>query len=62
MLLEEIRNIVKLVLEGHGVLDKKIDDVKGMIGEVDEKVTDTRSAIREIGRKLDEHVRLPARA
>jgi len=62
LLLEEIRGDVKLVLEGHGVLDKKIDDVKDLIKEVDTKVEDTKKAVKEIGRELKEHVRQPAHA
>jgi|GEM_PF-2557845 hypothetical protein len=38
ILLEEIRGDVKLVLEGHGVLDKRIDSVKQDLGEKMESV------------------------
>jgi hypothetical protein len=59
LLLEEIRGDVKLVLEGHGVLDKKIENVKDMVKDVDIKVEDTRKAVKEIGRKLEQHVKQP---
>jgi hypothetical protein len=38
ILLEEIRGDVKLVLEGHGVLDRKIDSVKQDLGEKMESI------------------------
>jgi DNA-binding ferritin-like protein len=46
VLLEGIKGDVKLVLEGHAVLDKKIEDVKGM-------VEDTREVVRELGIKVE---------
>lgn len=60
ILLEEIKGKVDLVLEGHGVLDKKIEDVKDMVREVDLKVEDTGKAVKQISKTLDEHVRQPA--
>jgi uncharacterized protein Yka (UPF0111/DUF47 family) len=62
ILLEKIGGDVKAVLDGHGALYKKIDDVKDMIKEVDDKVSDTQKAVKEISRELKEHVRLPAHA
>lgn len=60
ILLEEIKDQVKLVLEGHSILDKKIEDLKELVREVEIKVEDTREAVKEIGRQLKEHMRLPA--
>ena len=59
ILLEAIRGDVKAVLDGHSVLDKKIEDVKDMIKEVDIKVGDTNKAVKEISRELKEHMRQP---
>ena len=60
ILLEEMKGDIKLVLEGHSVLDKKISDVKEMIKAVDTKVEDTRMVVKEINRELKAHVRMPA--
>jgi len=46
-LLEGIKGDVKLVLEGHAVLDKKIEDVKEMVREVDIKVDDIRKVVKK---------------
>ncbi len=62
VLLEEIKGDVKAVLEGHAVLDKKIDNVKEMVKDVDTKVEDTHRAVKTISRDLKEHIRLPAHA
>jgi len=62
ILLEEIRDDVKLVLEGHGALDKKIEDVKDLIKEVDTKVEDTGRAVKDLSKTLREHISLPAHA
>jgi peptidoglycan hydrolase CwlO-like protein len=59
ILLEEIKGDVKLVLEGHGALDKKIDDVRDLIKEVDAKVDDTGKAVKDLAKTLREHVSLP---
>jgi len=59
ILLEAIRGDVKAVLEGHSVLDKKIETVKDLITEVDQKVGDTQKAVKEIGSELKEHLRQP---
>ena len=37
ILLEEIKDKVQLVLEGHGVLDKKMGELKQEIGNLDKK-------------------------
>jgi len=62
ILLEEIKSDVRLVLEGHGALDKKIEDVKDLIKEVDIKVEDTGKAVKDLARTLREHVSLSAHA
>ena len=59
ILLEAIRGDVKAVLDGHSVLDKKIDDVKSIVKEVDLKVEDTRKAVKQLSSELREHIRQP---
>jgi hypothetical protein len=57
VLLEEIRGDVKLVLEGHDVLNKKIDGVKRElkeeIGIVSSRVDSVGSRVDSVSKKLD---------
>ena len=47
----EIRRNIKIIAEGHGALNKKLDDLKGLNEKVIELQTDTsvnKNAIREL--------------
>lgn len=64
ILLEEVRDGVKLVAEGHHVIRSEMRQMKE---ELIEKIEENTSAIKfvadkvnDIGQKLDEHIRLPA--
>ncbi len=50
ILLEDINGKVDLVLEGHAVLNKKIDDTKE---ELSEKIELNSSLIQELNKKVD---------
>ena len=60
MLLEEIRNQVKLIAEGHSVLNNKIDAIKDSLLELDHKVEETRTVVKETNKTLIEHIKQPA--
>ena len=73
MLLEEIRDKVKLALEGHDVIRSEMRQMEGRLSEkisiVDGKVEHLGREFREMKQKVDkidstleEHVRLPAHA
>ncbi len=54
ILLEGMKSDIKLVLEGHSVLDNKIEEVKTSIGDLDLKIEDTRVVVRENSKDLRE--------
>lgn len=70
MLLEEVRDSVKLVAEGHVTIRREMQEMKNELKE-DIKLVDDKlgfvakqlgNKIDKIDQKLDEHVRLPAHA
>jgi len=67
VLLEEIKGKVQLVLEGHGVLDKKMGELQQEIGNLDKKqdlyykmlnhdIKEVDKKVEGIKQTLDEHV------
>jgi len=64
ILLEEIRGDVKLALEGHDVLRKEMQNIKG---ELQGEIREVKSAVsllglklNDIDKKLDAHIKQPA--
>ena len=55
ILLEDMKSDIKLVLEGHSVLDNKIEQVKTSISNLDLKMEDTNNILKE-------HIKQPAHA
>ena len=66
ILLEEIRDDVKLALEGHSVIRNELQQMEGRLTE---KIEENKSAIKfvagkvnSIDKKLDHHIKLPTHA
>jgi len=64
VLLEGMKDDIKLVLEGHTILNNKIDLVEirltNRIDSVDSKVEDVKMMVKEMNHKLEEHILMPA--
>ncbi|OGC22874.1 hypothetical protein A3J90_03500 [candidate division WOR-1 bacterium RIFOXYC2_FULL_37_10] len=64
VLLEGMKDDIKLVLEGHTILNNKIDLVEirltNRIDSVDSKVEDVKMMVKEMSHKLEEHILMPA--
>ena len=62
VLLEDIRQQVKIVAEGHGIIIKKLEDHDKKFEHIDQRfdtietvLTDTNARVKSIEKKLDNH-------
>jgi hypothetical protein len=55
ILLENMRGDIKLVLEGHSVLDKKIENLKETL---DKKIEDVKWLVKEVDKKVEDRTRM----